>query len=439
MSTKSEFYSLIILITFLCLFIYFIDDSNMGVDNRSNIITSKKVMNLSVLSFNVWGLKYVSKNREDRIRAIAEHLALGKYDLVSLQEVWSQDDFELIKEKCLGVLPYSHYFYSGVVGSGVCFLSRYPIEEVFFHQWSLNGYIHKIQHGDWFGGKGVGLCHLNVNNIKVNAYIVHLHAEYDRGNDEYLVHRVLQAYNTAQFIKQTSAYADLVILAGDLNTEPTDLAYRIFTSVAGLTDSYYKCQVPESMFATNLALQNTYTPQSRVKDKTPGIRIDYIMYHSSKTHDVVVKKYELPLSKPVENEHFSYSDHEAVHVDFGITKKNPESMEEPVKEDSVNHQEILMESHTLCKDHMKHLHKHKIFYFTIAFIVFIILVLCNIAFVPYGYHVLYAILKIILVVVILYCFLMGSIWNRMEKNAIKESVHSMELLLKKYQKVNKQL
>lgn len=45
-------------------------------------------------------------------------------------------------------------------------------------------------------------------------------------NDEYEAHRILQAYDTAQFIMLTSENADLVVLAGDLNTEPGDLAYR---------------------------------------------------------------------------------------------------------------------------------------------------------------------------------------------------------------------
>lgn len=53
-----------------------------------------------------------------------------------------------------------------------------------------------------------------------------LHAEYDKNCDEYLAHRVLQAYDTAQFIQLTSGAADLVVLAGDLNSEPEDLAYR---------------------------------------------------------------------------------------------------------------------------------------------------------------------------------------------------------------------
>lgn len=61
-----------------------------------------------------------------------------------------------------------------MTGSGVCILSRHPIEETFFHQWSVNGYIHKLHHGDWFGGKGVGLCKLKINNFNINVYSAHV-------------------------------------------------------------------------------------------------------------------------------------------------------------------------------------------------------------------------------------------------------------------------
>lgn len=43
--------------------------------------------------------------------AIAEALVRGNYDIVCLQEVWTDSDFNLIKEKVSGVLPFAHYFY----------------------------------------------------------------------------------------------------------------------------------------------------------------------------------------------------------------------------------------------------------------------------------------------------------------------------------------
>lgn len=53
----------------------------------------------------------MSKDREARVRRIAEELATGRYDVVSLQEVWSETDFQYLKSQSEAVLPYSHYFY----------------------------------------------------------------------------------------------------------------------------------------------------------------------------------------------------------------------------------------------------------------------------------------------------------------------------------------
>lgn len=43
-----------------------------------------------------------------------------------------------------------------------------------FHKWPLNGYVHKIHHGDWFGGKGVGLCKIKILNMNINVYTAHV-------------------------------------------------------------------------------------------------------------------------------------------------------------------------------------------------------------------------------------------------------------------------
>ncbi|KAH0808115.1 hypothetical protein GEV33_014666 [Tenebrio molitor] len=259
-------------------------------------------MELKVFTLNCWGLAVVSRDRIHRIKAIGEMLATSHYDVVCLQEIWLKSDYELIKHKVSGVLPYSHYFYSGVTGSGICILSRHTMEEVFFHQWPVNGYIHKIHHGDWFGGKG-------------------LHAEYNRKCDEYQAHRVLQAFDTAQFIQMTSGGADLVILAGDLNTEPGDLAYRIILNVSGFTDAFNEAgETVQDMAATCESLTNSYTPTALLKKNIPGKRLDYIMYHSSSNLQVDLKSYELPLPNKVPECSYSYSDHEAVAATLIISR-----------------------------------------------------------------------------------------------------------------------
>lgn len=79
---------------------------------------------LSVLTLNVWGLKFISKDRTPRIAAIAEYLAThaeptsepgSGFDIVCLQECWVQKDFDTIKTACKDVFPYSRYFHTYVL------------------------------------------------------------------------------------------------------------------------------------------------------------------------------------------------------------------------------------------------------------------------------------------------------------------------------------
>lgn len=65
-----------------------------------------------------------------------------------------------------------------------------------------------------------------------------MHAEYDSKNDEYIAHRVIQAFDTAQLVKLISKGSDATILAGDLNTLPDSLPFKIFCEVGNLIDTY---------------------------------------------------------------------------------------------------------------------------------------------------------------------------------------------------------
>lgn len=57
------------------------------------------------------GIPYVSPNRNARMTAIADKFATENYDIICLQEIWSINDFKMIKAKTQEQLPYSHYFY----------------------------------------------------------------------------------------------------------------------------------------------------------------------------------------------------------------------------------------------------------------------------------------------------------------------------------------
>lgn len=131
-------------------------------------------MEVTVLTLNCWGIAGVSKDRRARFEAIADELNSAKFDFVFLQEVWAESDYQLIADKTKVTYPFHHYFHSGVIGAGICVFSKSKITDVFFHRWSLNGYIHNIHHGDWYGGKGVGLCSVDHHGFKMNLYVTHV-------------------------------------------------------------------------------------------------------------------------------------------------------------------------------------------------------------------------------------------------------------------------
>eukprot|EP00058_Branchiostoma_floridae_P003860 XP_002589348.1 hypothetical protein BRAFLDRAFT_77801 [Branchiostoma floridae] len=63
------------------------------------------------LSQFIRGITYIASNVSERIHAIGEELATGKYDLVALQEVWVEALYEQLVSQVEDVLPYHHYFY----------------------------------------------------------------------------------------------------------------------------------------------------------------------------------------------------------------------------------------------------------------------------------------------------------------------------------------
>lgn len=114
--------------------------------------------------------------------------------------------------------------------------------------------------------------------------ISQLHAEYDRESDDYNAHRVVQAFDTAQFIQQTRSDSCIQVLAGDLNTEPGDLAYRLLLVASGLRETYNETE--HGPCCSNECSTNSYTPDS-IKEIAPnGKRIDYILYRNGFNHQV---------------------------------------------------------------------------------------------------------------------------------------------------------
>uniref|UniRef100_A0A8C0I1T1 sphingomyelin phosphodiesterase n=1 Tax=Balaenoptera musculus TaxID=9771 RepID=A0A8C0I1T1_BALMU len=206
-------------------------------------------LRLRVFNLNCWGIPYLSKHRADRVKRLGDFLNRESFDLALLEEVWSEQDFQYLRQKLLPAYPAAHYFRSGIIGSGLCVFSKHPIQEFTQHVFTLNGY----------------------------PYM--LHAEYNRQKDIYLAHRVAQAWELAQFIHHTSKKADVVLLCGDLNLHPKDLGCRLLKEWTGLHDAFLETRDfkgPEE--GCTMVPENCYVNRQELEQFPLGIRIDYVLY-----------------------------------------------------------------------------------------------------------------------------------------------------------------
>ncbi|XP_074527217.1 sphingomyelin phosphodiesterase 2 [Halichoeres trimaculatus] len=274
-----------------------------------------------VFSLNCWGIRYLSKHCPQRYAMIGDMLCKEEHDIVLLQEVWSEKDYLSLKKKLACSHPHSHYFKSGVIGSGLAIFSKHRIHDTFVYRYSLNGYPYMAHHGDWFGGKAVGLAILNIGSLTANVYVTHLHAEYCRDKDSYLPHRVVQAWELQQFIRHTSAGADVVIVGGDLNMHPQDLGNRLLRTYTGLRDSYLETDKFDGCEdGLTLIADNPFITKKELGPFEKGIRIDYILFKGSPKADILCD-FMCTTKGSVPDHPFPYSDHEALAVKLRLKTK----------------------------------------------------------------------------------------------------------------------
>lgn len=233
--------------------------------------TSVKVR---LLTFNTWGLKYVSKFRKERLRAIADKLAgnskavalsgadrlkagtanghsddssdcieTDEYDVVALQEIWCQEDWDYIVDTCKAAYPYYRLFYSGILaGPGLAILSKIPIESTFLYRFPINGRPSAFFRGDWYVGKSISVTLLKPVGSHSSPLAIlnsHMHAPYAlTGDAAYHCHRSCQAWDFSKLANLYKKAGYAVVIVGDLNSRPGSLPHKFLTMETGLVDSW---------------------------------------------------------------------------------------------------------------------------------------------------------------------------------------------------------
>ncbi|KAI0715005.1 Endonuclease/exonuclease/phosphatase [Earliella scabrosa] len=301
---------------------------------------------LKLLTFNCWGLKYVSKHRTERVAAIADVLASSDYDIITLQELWVFADFEFVRAAVSKKLPYSKFFYSGALGAGLVIFSRFPIVAATVHPYSLNGSPIDVAAGDWFVGKAAAsviVAHPILGQVQI--FNTHLFAKGgDEGPEHQRAHRLVNAWEFAKLARQSAELGRYVVAAGDFNSVPTTLPMDIIRDHAGLTDAWVTTHpdVPEPDAAnpptphdaillhgiTADSPLNTYSagkPLEPLARKFQGKRLDYVFYRQANRPSVGARA---PILRPVETRvvmtelvpgyGYSFSDHFGLEASFVI-------------------------------------------------------------------------------------------------------------------------
>ncbi|XP_076874936.1 sphingomyelin phosphodiesterase 2a [Brachyhypopomus gauderio] len=282
-------------------------------------MATPRPVTLRVFSLNCWGIRFLSRKCDQRYGMIGDLLESERHDVALLQEVWSERDFLFLKRKLVSSHPHSHYFRSGVIGSGLAVFSRHCIQNALLCPYTVNGYPFMVHHGDWFGGKAVGLVILDVYGLKINVYVTHLHAEYSRNKDDYLPHRIVQSWELLQFVRHTTGSADVVIVGGDLNMHPEDLGNRLLRSYTGLRDCYTETDTFDGCEeGITLIADNHFTKKQDLIPFEKGIRIDYILIKGSGSVNIRCESMSTTKGS-VPGQPFPYSDHEALTTELVMT------------------------------------------------------------------------------------------------------------------------
>lgn len=272
-------------------------------------------MRIRVATLNTWGLPEPFGHAvRARMRAVGERLTTLDADLVALQEVWRDDARFLLGEAGRHAgLPHSWHRESSLQGGGLMVLSRWPIEAYHFERFQLPGVPPRIDHPDYYGGKGFVLVRVATSEGAFWLADTHLHARYSRDvGHAYRAYRVGQITQLAMRVAQTR---EPVMIAGDFNLEEGDVEYRVLAGLTGGRDAAAEVRrrIP------------TVFPGNAYRNGHREKRIDYVWLRDGREGSLQAHSVERVFDQPIEirGQRASYSDHAGVRAEIELTRRAP--------------------------------------------------------------------------------------------------------------------
>ncbi|KAF5312442.1 hypothetical protein D9619_002631 [Psilocybe cf. subviscida] len=342
---------------------------------------------IRVLSLNCWGLKYVSKNLDERIEAIAHQLSTATYDIIALQELWVFAHYERVRNRVSKNLPHSKFFYSGALGSGLAIFSRYPIISAAIHPYALNGTPIDVAGGDWFVGKAAAYVVIHHPALgQVQVFNTHLYAKGGEDGPEHnRAHRLVNAWQFAKLARTAAETGKYVIALGDFNSAPHTLPITVMLEHAGLKDAWTVTHPPintaavasaedaiERLGITADSPVNSWTRGKLYARGTWGKRLDYILYRQPNRPGPKLEAVDskVVFTELVPSTSFSHSDHFGLETTFEISENaSPSTL--PSKELSIETITTTVHALAACYRFSKERSKKELYIFALCIVLLI--------------------------------------------------------------------
>jgi endonuclease/exonuclease/phosphatase family metal-dependent hydrolase len=267
---------------------------------------------IRVATLNVWGLPEPFSDRlPERMAAIGERLQTLDADVVAFQEVWTgASRRNLVAAGRRAGFSEAWHNEAAIGGSGLLVLTRLPILSEGFERFAVRGFAERLDHADYYGGKGFTRLRLRSADGPLTLIDTHLHARHSSD----MAH-AYRPHRTAQIVQLASAAAgieDPIIALGDFNFDEGQDEHAILTGLTGLRD--VAIELDER--APTVWKGNAY----RSKRRKPGRRIDYVFVRDGAHEGIVARRVARVFDEVLDlpGGPASYSDHAGVLAELDL-------------------------------------------------------------------------------------------------------------------------
>ncbi|CAE7138907.1 unnamed protein product [Rhizoctonia solani] len=309
----------------------------------SPIETKVNDSELRVLTLNCWGLKIGSKDRVVRTRAIGDEIAASNYDVVGLQELQVQEDYDYVKSRLAYKLPYSKYFLSGALGAGLAIFSRFPIQSTSLHPYSLCGSPLDVAEGEWFSDKAIASAIIDHPLLgHVDIFNTHLYAKGGESPSKpQMAHRLVGAHEFSHCVNTSASLGRHILAIGDFSCISKNPAMQFIYTITNLKDAWGSTHgsfiLPQAdcVYSPYRAISehgvtvdsplNTYSKDKVLDEharKFLGKRSDYILFRPPKprssryTHELRCRESSIVFTHHIPGMEISFSDHFGIAATF---------------------------------------------------------------------------------------------------------------------------